>query len=64
MACSVTREKNETYETYSDEEAQRRAEDAIRRSFAMPYKPQKELVGKSKQRPASKGRVRKGKSRA
>lgn len=30
----------------SDEEADRRARAAIRRSFEMPYKPQKELVGK------------------
>jgi len=33
-------------ETYSPEEAERRARDAIRRSFEMPYKPQKEMVGK------------------
>src|SRR5690349_9909229 len=31
---------------YSDEETERRAREAIRRSFEMPYKPQKELVGK------------------
>jgi len=31
---------------YSDEEAERRAREAIRRSFELPYKPQKELVGK------------------
>jgi hypothetical protein len=33
-------------DTYSDEEAERRAREAIRRSFEMPYKPQKEMVGK------------------
>jgi hypothetical protein len=60
MARSVTIEKNETY---SDEEARRRAEDAIRRSFSMPYVPQKKLVGKSKIRLATKGPLRKGKSR-
>jgi len=32
---------------YSDDEAERRARDAIRRSFETPYKPQKELVGKA-----------------
>jgi hypothetical protein len=31
---------------YPDEEAERRAREAIRRSFEMPYKPQKEMVGK------------------
>jgi hypothetical protein len=30
---------------YSDKDAERRAREAIERSFAMPYKPQKELVG-------------------
>jgi len=34
---------------YTDEEAERRARDAIRRSFQMPYKPQKEMVGKTSQ---------------
>jgi hypothetical protein len=31
---------------YSDEEAERRAREAIRRSFEIPHKPQKEMVGK------------------
>jgi len=35
-------------EEYSPEETERRARDAIRRSFEMPYKPQKELVGKTR----------------
>ncbi len=30
---------------YSTEEAAKRAEEAIRRSFAMPHKPHKSLVG-------------------
>jgi hypothetical protein len=30
---------------YSDEEAARRTEELIRRSFAMPHKPLKQLVG-------------------
>jgi hypothetical protein len=34
-------------EQYSDKQTARRADDAIRRSFAMPYKPQSELVGKT-----------------
>jgi hypothetical protein len=34
-------------EQYSDEEAERRAREAIRRSFEMPHKPQKEMVGKA-----------------
>ena len=36
-----------TGRSYTDEEAERRAREAIRRSFQMPYKPQKEMVGKS-----------------
>lgn len=32
-------------ELYSDEEAAQRALEAVRRSFALPYKPQKALVG-------------------
>jgi len=37
---------SETQDEYSPEETERRARDAIRRSFEMPYKPHKELVGK------------------
>jgi hypothetical protein len=33
-------------DSYTAEETERRARDAIRRSFKMPYKPQKEMVGK------------------
>lgn len=33
-------------EVYSDEEADRRAKEAIRRSFEMPHRPQKDMVGK------------------
>jgi hypothetical protein len=32
----------------SDEETERRAREAIRRSFQTPYKPQKEMVGKGR----------------
>jgi hypothetical protein len=31
---------------YSAEETKRRAREAIRRSFEIPYRPQKDLVGK------------------
>lgn len=31
---------------YSDEEAERRATEALRRTLTTPYKPQKEMVGK------------------
>jgi hypothetical protein len=41
---------------YDSEKAARRAREAIRRSFEMPYKPQKELVGKT---PRARARKRK-----
>jgi hypothetical protein len=37
--------KNATGDEYSDEEAERRMRDGIRRSFEMPHKPYKTLVG-------------------
>jgi len=37
---------SETDDKHSPEETERRARDAIRRSFELPYKPHKELVGK------------------
>ena len=39
----MAKEKDE----YSDEEAERRAREAIKRSFAMPHRSHKELVGKT-----------------
>ena len=33
---------------YGDDEAERRTREAIQRSFQMPYKPHKELVGKTR----------------
>jgi len=36
----------EPNDTYSDEEAARRATEALRRSLTLPHKPQKEIVGK------------------
>jgi hypothetical protein len=46
-------------EEFSDEEAERRTTEAIRRAFATPYRPQKEMVGKvgrpsGKSKPAKK----------
>jgi hypothetical protein len=45
---------------YSEKEAERRAAEAIRRSFAMPYKPHKELVGKTPRARAAARRKAKG----
>lgn len=39
--------QNPPDDQYSDAEAERRAREAIQRSFRMPYKPQKDLVGKT-----------------
>jgi hypothetical protein len=46
----------------SDKEISERMERGLRRSFQMPHKPHKPSPP-NKTRPASKGRVRKGKSR-
>jgi hypothetical protein len=35
---------------YNDEEAERRATEALRRALTTPYKPHSELVGKKKRR--------------
>ena len=43
-------------EKYSDEETERRAREAIRRSFETPYKPQKEFVGKTERARSRKPR--------
>jgi hypothetical protein len=45
---------------YSEEETERRAREAIRRSFEMPYKPQKELVGRTPRARARKRKAAKG----
>jgi hypothetical protein len=42
-------------EEFSDEEAERRATEALRRALTTPYKPQRDLVGKKKRVP-SKGK--------
>jgi hypothetical protein len=51
----------------SEAEIVRRRDEAIRRALNTPPKPQKDMLGKSgrkpKERPASKGRVHKGKTR-
>jgi hypothetical protein len=54
---------------YSDEEAARRATEALRRSLTMPHKTQKEMVGKvgvpNRGRPKRRSRpVEKGKDQA
>ena len=56
---------------YSDEEATRRMNEALRRALTSPPKPHSEMkLGKRKakanpkERPASKGRVHKGRTRA
>jgi hypothetical protein len=55
---------------YSDEEATRRMNEALRRALTSPPKPHSEMkIGKrkaearTKERPASKGRVHKGRTR-
>ena len=35
-------------DAYTDEETERRAREAILRSFQTPYKPQREMVGKAR----------------
>jgi hypothetical protein len=54
-------------EQYTPEETARRRDEAIRRALNTPPKPQKDMVGsvgrKPKERPASKGRVHKGKTK-
>jgi hypothetical protein len=40
------RKKCSSDDTYSDEETERRATEALRRSLTTPPKPQKEMVGK------------------
>jgi hypothetical protein len=45
---------------YSDEEAERRATEALRRALITPHKPQRELVGKKKRVPTSAPKAPKG----
>jgi hypothetical protein len=42
-----SRKSKDGNEQYSDEEAERRATDALRRTLTTPYKPQKDMVGKT-----------------
>jgi hypothetical protein len=53
VMATITRS---TEDDYSPEETERRARDAIRRSFKIPHKPQKEMVGRTGhgKRPPSK----------
>jgi len=41
-------DNGESGDAFTDQEAEQRAADAIRRSFTMPYRPQKTLVGQSR----------------
>ena len=45
---------------FSEEETAQRAQEAIARSFKMPYRPQKELVGKTSRARARKRKASKG----
>ena len=49
---------------YSDEEAAKRAEAAIRRSFSLPHKPRKALVGTTPRAKAQQQRRAKGSPRS
>src|SRR5262249_15184754 len=52
--------RSKTDEEYSEEDAAKRARDAIERSFKMPYKPQKDLVGTTSRARARKPKRTKG----
>jgi hypothetical protein len=60
--------KRQPDDQYGPEETARRRDEAIRRALNTPPKPQKEIAGKGerkpKERPASKGRVHKAKTRS
>ena len=47
---------------YTDEEATRRMNEALKRALSTPHKPHDAPAVKPKTRPASKGRVHKGKT--
>ena len=58
-------QRKATREEYSAEETARRAREAIERSFAMPYKPHKEMVGKTpRARALARQRTAKGSPRS
>jgi len=52
-------DQKEKDEFYSPEETERRAREAIRRSFQMPHKPQKEMVGRTAPRKRSPSKTTK-----
>jgi hypothetical protein len=60
--------RNDADDTFSPEETVRRRDEAMRRALNTPPTPQKDITGKSgrkpKERPASKGRIHKGKTRS
>jgi hypothetical protein len=49
--------KAQKHEDYGDEVAERRAKEALFRALTTPYRPQREMVGKSK-RPSPKRAVK------
>jgi hypothetical protein len=56
--------KEDDDDHYSEEETTRRADEVTRRMINTPPKPRKaKPLPKAKERPASKGRVRKGRAR-
>jgi hypothetical protein len=48
MVYSRSKVRGVDKDEYTDEEAERRAREAIRRSFETPYKPQREMIGKTR----------------
>lgn len=53
------RDKEPNSDAYSDAETERRAREAIRRSFQIPHKPQKEMVGRTAPRKRSSSKTTK-----
>jgi hypothetical protein len=64
----MRKQRDQAEGEYTPEEIARRRDEAIRRALNTPPKPHSEIIGKSgrkpKERPASKGRVHKGKTRS
>jgi hypothetical protein len=56
--------KGENEDRYSEEETARRRDEVTRRMIATPPQPRRAPTSKVKERPASKGRVHKGKTRS
>jgi hypothetical protein len=58
-----TKPENPDDDQYTEEETARRRDQVIRQMIRTPPKPRSAPAGKAKERPASKGRVHKGKTR-